>query len=136
MTEPEPPGGTPPITILIVDDVPDMRFLARHYLESAGFQVADEAIDGHDAVAKFLALGAPPIPTVVLIDNMMPKLTGLEAAAQMLAQSPDQLIVLYSAYLDDSVHEAAKRLGVTACVSKSELENLPTIIGDLITARG
>jgi CheY-like chemotaxis protein len=122
-------------TILIVDDSVDMRLLARVYLEGAGYQVVDEAIDGHDAVEKFLALNPPPIPTVILLDNMMPRLTGLEAASYMLAHHPDQLIVLFTAFPDVEIAKEAQRLGVAACVSKTELADLPAIIGDLVAAR-
>jgi CheY-like chemotaxis protein len=122
-------------TILIVDDSVDMRLLARVYLEGAGYQVVDEAIDGHDAVEKFLALNPPPIPTVILLDNMMPRLTGLEAASYMLTHHPDQLIVLFTAFPDDEIAKEAQRLGVAACVSKTELADLPAIIGDLVAAR-
>ena len=123
-----------PITILIVDDAPDMRLLARAYLEQAGFEVADEAIDGQEALAKYWALEPPPIPTVILLDNQMPKLTGIQAATQILKDTPNQLIVLFSAYLDEAMIEEAKRLGVAACVSKTDLRHLPGIIGDIVTA--
>lgn len=125
-----------PTTVLIVDDSPDMRMLARVYLEGAGYQVVDEAIDGHDAVEKFRDLNPPPVPTVILLDNMMPKLTGIEAAAQILAHMPDQLVVIFTAYPGESLTEEAKRLGVAACVSKTDLANLPEIIDGLVASRG
>lgn len=135
-------GGTehggeqhPRVTILVVDDAPDMRFLARHILESAGIQVVGEAADGHEAVMKFRALDPPPDPTVILLDNQMPKLSGIEAAAQILAEAPDQLIVLFSAYLSESIVAEATKLGVSACVSKSEVNNLPAIIQQVVATR-
>ena len=125
-----------PATVLVVDDSPDMRMLARVYLEGAGYQVVDEAVDGHDAVEKFLELNPPPVPTVILLDNMMPKLTGLEAAAHILAHTPDQLVVMFTAYLGDAIAEEAKRLGVAACVSKTDLADLPAIIDEVVASRG
>lgn len=125
---------TTPVTILVVDDAPDMRFLARHILESSGIQVVGEAADGHEAIEKFRELDPPPIPTVILLDNMMPKLTGIEAAAQILAEAPDQLIVLFSAYLSPAIVAEAKQLGVAACVSKSDVSDLPTIIQNVVAA--
>src|SRR4051794_9098185 len=110
-----------PLTILVVDDAPDMRFLARAVLESAGIQVVAEAADGQEALERFRELDPPPIPTVILLDNQMPRLTGVEAAEQILAEAPDQLIVLFSAYLSDGVIADAKRLGVAACVSKTDV---------------
>src|SRR5690349_1018825 len=109
-----------------------MRFLAKHILESSDFQVVAEAVDGHDAIERFRSLDPPPVPTVVLLDNQMPRLTGIEAAAEILAEAPDQLIVLFSAYLSDSILAEAKRLGVAACVSKSDVADLPKIIEGLV----
>lgn len=125
-----------PATVLIVDDSADLRLLARVYLQKAGFLVVDEAVDGHDAVEKFLGLNPPPIPTVILLDNMMPKVSGLEAAEQMLAHNPGQLIVLFTAYPGDEVTREAARIGVAACVSKTELADLPGIISGIVAARG
>lgn len=123
-----------PVTILVVDDAADMRFLAKHILEAEGIQVVGEAVDGHDAIEKFRALEPPPIPTVILLDNQMPKLTGIEAAAQILAEAPDQIIVLFSAYLSAELVEEATRLGVVACVSKTDVSKLPEIILGLVAA--
>lgn len=123
------------LTVLVVDDAPDMRFLARAVLESAGLRVVAEAADGAEALARLRDLAPPPIPTVILLDNQMPGLTGLEVAAQVLAESPGQLIVLFSAYLSDEVVREATRLGVAACVSKIDVMNLAGIISDLVAAR-
>jgi DNA-binding NarL/FixJ family response regulator len=38
-------------TLLIVDDHPGFRSLARRLLEAAGFEVVGEAADGHQAIA-------------------------------------------------------------------------------------
>jgi len=127
--------SSPALTILIVDDAADMRFLARSVLESSGIQVVSEAADGHEALEAYRALDPPPIPTVILLDNQMPKLSGVEVAARILAEAPEQLIVLFSAYLSEDLRAEALRLGVAACVSKVDVVNLPTIIRDLVAAR-
>ena len=126
---------TSAVTVLVVDDAPDMRFLARAVLESAGLTVVSEAADGPEALERVRALDPPPVPTVILLDNMMPGLTGLEVAERVLADKPDQLIVLFSAYLSDEVTAQAARLGVTACVSKVDVSNLGEIIRKLVEDR-
>ena len=87
------------LTVLIVDDEPDMRLLAKAVLEAAGLQVVGEATDGSEAVLRYRELNPPPMPTVVLLDNRMPGMTGLEVATQVLSEAPDQLIVLFSDFL-------------------------------------
>jgi len=123
------------VTTLIVDDEPDMRVLARVVLEQAGFEVTAEAGDGNEAITKLRELGLPSIPTVILLDNQMPGPTGLEVAARILRCVPDQLIVLFSAYLNDEFIAAADELGI-ACVAKAEALNLGPIIQDLLDRRG
>ena len=122
-------------TILVVDDDPDMRFLARAVLEASDIEVAAEAVDGADALATLRQLDPPPVPTVVLLDNQMPGLSGLEVAAQILKDVPDQIIVLFSAFLSPEIVAEATRLGVAACISKSDAMNLADIIRDIITSR-
>jgi CheY-like chemotaxis protein len=119
-------------SVFVVDDEPEMRMLARVFLERGGFSVVDEAEDGSQALERFHDLNPPPIPSVVLLDNRMPGLTGLEVAEQMLSQHPDQVIILFSAHLDSSVKEKARSLGITACVSKMEASRLPEIIRTLL----
>jgi CheY-like chemotaxis protein len=120
------------VTILVVDDDPDMRFLARAVLERAGIVVAAEAADGPEAMDRLFELEPPPVPTVVLLDNQMPGPTGLEVAAKILRELPDQLIVLFSAYLSDDIIAAAERIGVSQCVSKNDALDLAEIIQELV----
>jgi CheY-like chemotaxis protein len=125
---------TYPTTILVVDDDADMRFLARTVLEVSGIEVADEAADGPEALAKLAQLDPPPVPTVVLLDNQMPGPSGLEVAEQILRDHPEQLIVLFSAFLDDDIVSRATALGVASCVSKGDAMDLPQIITDVVRA--
>jgi CheY-like chemotaxis protein len=128
-------SDTEALTVLVVDDAPDMRFLARSVLESSGVHVVAEAADGPEAMTAFRELDPPPVPTVILLDNQMPGPTGLEVAQEMLAHAPDQLIVLFSAYLSPEVVDEAERIGVAACVSKVDVTRLAAIIRDLVATR-
>jgi CheY-like chemotaxis protein len=119
-------------SVLVVDDEPGVRLLARTFLERGGFTVVGEAGDGPQALERFLELDPPLVPSVVLLDNRMPGLTGLEVAEQMLSQHPSQVIVLFSAQLDDAVKEAARAIGIATCVSKMETSRLPKIITALL----
>jgi two-component system, chemotaxis family, chemotaxis protein CheY len=119
-------------SVFVVDDEPEMRMLAGVFLKRGGFNVVDEAEDGPQGLARFLDLNPPPVPSVVLLDNHMPGLTGLEIAVQMLSQHPTQMIVLFSAHLDDSIKAEARSIGIAACVSKMEVSRLPEIIRTLL----
>jgi CheY-like chemotaxis protein len=119
-------------SVLVVDDEPDVRLLARVILQRSGFDVVEEAEDGAQALERFHQLTPPPVPSVVLLDNRMPGLTGLEVAEQMLALHPGQVIVLFSAHLDQEVKARALACGVTACVSKMDAPRLPEILRALL----
>ena len=108
---------------LIVDDDEDMRFLLRAVIERAneGLQVAGEAGDGVEAIDRWRAIE----PDVIVIDHRMPGATGLEVAAQILAERPDQSIILFSAYLDDDVITSANELGIRECISKDRYDDIP-----------
>jgi CheY-like chemotaxis protein len=119
-------------SVLVVDDEPDIRMLVRVFLERAGFSVIGEAEDGPQALERFYDLDPPSTPSVVLLDNRMPGLTGLEVAEQMLAQHPSQVIVLFSAHLDSAVKERARAIGIAACASKMETQRIPDVIRSVL----
>ena len=117
--------------VLVVDDEPDMRELARMILELDGLEVV-EAADGTEALEQFFALAPPPVPAVVILDNRMPGLTGLQVAESMLAHHPDQAIIVFSAYVDQDLEAAARALGVAKCISKTEARHLPSMVRRLL----
>ena len=123
-------------TMLIVDDELDMRMLVRLVIEMAndGLTIVGEAADGAEAIEVWRDLDGPPVPDVVILDNRMPGLSGMEVAQRLLAERPGQIIVLYSAYLDAEVRAQAAELGITTCVSKHELDRLPDLVRQLTAA--
>jgi CheY-like chemotaxis protein len=123
-------------TMLIVDDELDMRMLVRIVIEMAnnGLSIVGEAADGIEALQVWRDLDGPPVPDVIILDNRMPELSGLEVAEEILQERPGQLIVLYSAFLDDTVRARAAELGIAMCVSKNELEQLPHVVRALTSA--
>lgn len=121
-------------TVFLADDAADMRLLVTAVLERAGIVVIDEAVDGTEALAKVARLSPPPVPTVMVLDNRMPGATGLQVAEQVLAGCPSQRIVLFTAYLDADVAREAHDIGIRICVSKSDWQQLPTVVADLAAA--
>ena len=114
------------IPVLVVDDMDDMRALVRLVVRTAneGLLVAGEAANGSEALDLVDRLD----PAVIVLDELMPGLGGLETAKRILARRPGQRIILFSAYLDDRVTEAARELGITTCLSKVDYESLPDVI--------
>lgn len=124
-------SATSRTTVLVVDDDEDMRALVRLRLEMAGgIDVVAEAIDGPDALKVFRRLDAPPVPGVVVLDNRMPGMTGLDVARELLRQVPDQRIILFTAYADDDVITQADEIGVSHVVSKDRVADLVALLLD------
>ena len=115
-------------TVLVVDDDADVRHLARLLLEVDGFHVVGEAADGDQAVERFDQLR----PDIVLLDNQMPGLAGLDVARELFAHRPDQLVVLFSAEVDGVTRAVADEMGVAACVSKADATDLPSVLQALL----
>jgi two-component system phosphate regulon response regulator PhoB len=65
-------------TVLIIDDDADIREIAALKLELAGLQVETER-DGESGLAAALELN----PDLVLLDWMMPRLSGLEVCRRL-----------------------------------------------------
>ena len=122
--------------VLIVDDEDDMRALVRATIEIAneGLRVAGEASDGETAVS----IVREEHPEVVVLDQRMPGVSGLETARRILSEHPDQAIVLFSSYLDRDVLLTAERLGIRLCLAKDDIRQLPDAIWstELPPARG
>lgn len=117
---------------LIVDDEEDMRVLVRTTLHIAnqGLRVSAEAANGADA----LDLWRSQRPDVIVIDQRMPGLSGLDVCRQILGEDPTQRIVLFSAYLTDDLCREAELLGVRACLAKHEVNRLPETLWGLDAA--
>ncbi|MDH3977467.1 MAG: EAL domain-containing protein [Gammaproteobacteria bacterium] len=64
--------------ILVVDDDPTLRMIARATLEKAGFAV-EEAEDGEEALRKFIQHQ----PAIIMLDVEMPKMNGYEACRRL-----------------------------------------------------
>lgn len=95
-------------TILLAEDEPLVRKAIRSALQGAGYEVV-EAVDGEEAVAKFAVHGGRI--ALCLLDVVMPRKNGREAAEAIAAVRPDVPILLASGYTAD-VLEARGHGGV------------------------
>src|SRR4029077_12009370 len=76
-------------TILVVEDEPTLRETLAEALEAEGYQVV-QAGDGRTALARFRA----GHPDLVLLDLMLPELSGLEVARQIRTESSVPIVML------------------------------------------
>ena len=76
-------------TILVVDDETTLRETLADALEAEGFKVV-EAADGREALAKFRS----ERPDLVLLDLMLPELSGVEVCRIIRAESSVPIVML------------------------------------------
>lgn len=87
-------SGDEVATVLVVDDSAFMRKLIAEMVESAGaFKVIGTASDGVEALQKIRSLK----PDIVTLDIEMPRLNGLEALEQIMAEMPRPVVMLSAA---------------------------------------
>ena len=73
--------------VLVVDDEPDVRMLLRTNLRAAGFDVL-EASNGSEG----LSIAKHEMPTVIILDLMMPEMNGIEVCRALRKHPPTSRI--------------------------------------------
>jgi CheY-like chemotaxis protein len=89
-------------TILLVEDEPSLRALARNVLKRAGYKVY-EAGNGLEALAVASQMSCPP--DLLLTDVIMPEISGVELAEQLRRRWPDLALIYTSGYTDHALLE-------------------------------
>lgn len=123
MTSTPPPAATS-ISVVLIDDSADLRFLVRGALERSGkFVIVAEAADGQEGVAAVAAAR----PDLVLLDIAMPVMDGLQALPLIRAGCPAATVVMLSAFDDSSgMPERAMGMGAHGYIHKGgRIQALP-----------
>lgn len=104
------------IRVLIVDDHEMVRIGVSAYLSAQqDMTVVGEASNGAEAIEKALELK----PDIILMDNVMPVLTGAEATAQILQKWPTAKIMMVTSFLDDDKVYPALEAGAVSYILKT-----------------
>jgi DNA-binding NarL/FixJ family response regulator len=103
--------------VLVVDDHPSFRRLATKLLRAAGFDVVGEAEDGASALAAARRLQ----PELVLLDVLLPDMSGLTVAEALAGESPHRRVVLVSSRSASELGPALEESPAAGFLTKSEL---------------
>jgi CheY-like chemotaxis protein/anti-sigma regulatory factor (Ser/Thr protein kinase) len=102
-----------PVSVLLVDDVDEVRVVLRHALRlRGGFDVVAEAADGLGAVDQ----ARQTQPDIVVLDLGLPNLAGREVLSRLRAVAPAAQVVVFSGL--ETPDRAAVIEEVAAYVSK------------------
>jgi len=104
-----------PISVYLVDDVPELRELIRLGIEEdPGFEIVGEAGDGRTALEGI----AVTHPTAVLLDLSMPDMDGFQVIPQIREAHPDVAIIVLSGFSADRMGGKVLERGADAYVEK------------------
>jgi PAS domain S-box-containing protein len=101
--------------VLLVEDEPMVARFMTELLESWGLEVT---LHGHPADAHAWFVHRPQYVDVVITDQMMPAMTGLELAAAITSLRPDLPVFVYTGYGEEIDEGALHRAGAVALLKK------------------
>jgi len=104
------------IRVFICDDDPDLRALLRLRLErDPDVTVVGEAADGSAALEGI----ATTHPDVVVVDLVMPRLSGFEVIERLRRVAPDVRAILLSGSVTERTAQVVRAAGAVACLPKA-----------------
>ena len=106
--------------VLVVEDDPDLVALVKRWLERDGHLVEHVA----DGAAALAALRRDPLPRLVLLDVMLPKVDGFEVLRQLRAapRTKDLPVVMVTSFTRDRDAARGRELGANDYVVKPLME--------------
>src|SRR5262245_32382458 len=111
------------LRILIVDDHAGFRAMLRSLLHRLGAEVV-ECRDGVEAMRCYDEVA----PDWVLMDLEMPRLDGLAATRELIANHPQARVLVLTQHDDADSRDAAREAGARHFVPKDQLDLLPPIL--------
>ncbi len=128
---PEPvTGGTE--AILVAEDDPTVRELLQVVLKSYGYWVI-LAVDGQDAVEKYSEHKNDI--SLVILDMIMPKVSGLEALQVIKGMRPEIKVLFLSGYTADKIKEAGIPENVELATKPISPHNLLLTVRNMLDSR-
>jgi CheY-like chemotaxis protein len=120
----------PAASVLVIDDDPDVRGFIVETLEEQGFRVR-EASDGRGGLAEI----AREKPDLVVLDFIMPGLSGADVAKRIRASQPDQPILFVSGYSETAAVKRAAP-GAPLLTKPFRADALDKAVRGALAARG
>ncbi len=103
--------------VLVADDSETILLLMQTRLEMEGYEVSTAA-DGQEAVEALAAAGPDGQPDLILLDAMMPRMSGLDVLRTLRGEGSETPILIVSAHRADETLSEAENLGANACIAK------------------
>lgn len=113
------------VRALAVDDEPEVRNLLTDYLVENGFEALG-VWDGEEALRRIPEFR----PHLILLDILMPGLSGVETLRRIKALLPETCVIMISAHDDVETAQRTLRMGAADYLRKPiDLRNLDSVLG-------
>lgn len=103
------------ITILVVDDDPHMRNACSRVLSKEGWTV--HCVESGDEGLEKMKSGTERID-VVLLDHLMPGMSGLDVLANMRALNLNTPVIFITGFVSDETRTELLGMGAAGCLPK------------------
>ena len=100
--------------ILVIDDEAHIRHMMRITLEAAGYEVGEAA----DGLRGLEMCGTGVVWDVVLLDQKMPSIDGIETLRRLRESAPGTRVIMVTAFASIELAVEAMKLGATDFVRK------------------
>ena len=118
--------------VLFVDDEPSLAALGAELLDDCGYSVTCE-FDGESALRKFQEQEG--VFDLVITDESMPKMSGIELAQAIFKLSPSTPVILCSGHMLTMQEEGIGETNILEVLAKTEAcGQLPTIIETILSS--
>ena len=102
--------------LLVAEDSETVLLMLQRRLEMEGYDVVT-ATDGFEALERLREAGAQE-PDVILLDAMMPNMSGTEVLEELRKQGSKIPVLMISAHLDAQEPDRMRSLGASDCIPK------------------
>jgi DNA-binding response OmpR family regulator len=120
--------------VLVADDSETILLLLRTRLEMEGYEVST-AVDGQEVIETLAGIDDDQKPDLILLDAMMPRMSGLDALRILRDEGSETPILIVSAHREEETLSRAEVLGADGCIPKPiDFEDLLGRIASLISS--
>jgi two-component system chemotaxis response regulator CheY len=119
------------LRVLIVDDALFMRNMLKEIFTKAGYEIADEAANGVEAVEKYRDCQ----PDLVTMDIVMPLKSGIEALQEIVREHPRARVVMCSALGQETLVVEAIQAGAKDFIVKPFKEQQVIEVAQRVTSQ-
>ncbi len=103
--------------LLVADDSETVLLMLQRRLEASGYEVTT-ATDGIEVLDAIEAADGEGAPDVILLDAMMPRLSGIDALQQLREDGCEIPVLMISAHLDAQQPERMEAVGANGVIPK------------------